>query len=257
MAPCLTRRSIVYAYHTGINGHKNRVLKYACFGYNKDMQANPAIEQPHKLEYRGVAMSILLKNLAGSTVHMVGIGGISMSGLCDILMELGIHITGSDEKNSPNIERLRMKNIPIFLKQEPSNITDQELVVYTAAMNYSHPELEAARQKGIPVIDRAALLGEIMKMYEKSIAISGTHGKTTTTSMISSCLMEAGKDPTIHIGGALDSIGGTTHVGGSRYFVTEACEYKDSFLKFFPTMAIIPEHRIESFGLFPGSGAYL
>ena len=184
-------------------------------------------------------MSILLKNLAGSTVHMVGIGGISMSGLCDILMDLGIQITGSDEKNSPNIERLKMKNIPIFLKQEPSNITNQKLIVYTAAMNYNHPELEAARQKGIPVIDRATLLGEIMKMYEKSIAISGTHGKTTTTSMISSCLMEAGKNPTIHIGGVLDSIGGTTYVGGPRYFVTEACEYKDSFLKFFPTMAVI------------------
>ncbi|MBP7176140.1 MAG: UDP-N-acetylmuramate--L-alanine ligase [Thermoclostridium sp.] len=184
-------------------------------------------------------MSILLKNLAGSTVHMVGIGGISMSGLCEILMDLGVQITGSDEKNSPNIERLKSKNIPIFLKQEPSNITNQKLIVYTAAMNYNHPELEAARQKGIPVIDRATLLGEIMKMYEKSIAISGTHGKTTTTSMISSCLMEAGKNPTIHIGGVLDSIGGTTHVGGPRYFVTEACEYKDSFLKFFPDMAVI------------------
>lgn len=203
------------------------------------MQADPAVEKTHKLECRGVAMSILLKNLAGSTVHMAGIGGISMSGLCEILMDLGIHITGSDDKNSPNIERLRLKNIPIFLKQDPSNITNQKLVVYTAAMNYFHPELEAARQKGIPVIDRATLLGEIMKMYDTSIAISGTHGKTTTTSMISSCLMEAGKDPTIHIGGVLDSIGGTTHVGGSRYFVTEACEYKDSFLKFSPTMAVV------------------
>ncbi len=215
------------------------MLKYACFGYNKNMQADPAVEKTHKLECRGVAMSILLKNLAGSTVHMAGIGGISMSGLCEILMDLGIHITGSDDKNSPNIERLRLKNIPIFLKQDPSNITNQKLVVYTAAMNYFHPELEAARQKGIPVIDRATLLGEIMKMYDTSIAISGTHGKTTTTSMISSCLMEAGKDPTIHIGGVLDSIGGTTHVGGSRYFVTEACEYKDSFLKFSPTMAVV------------------
>lgn len=191
-------------------------------------------------------MSILLKNLTGSTVHMVGIGGISMSGLCEILLDMGIHVTGSDEKNSPNIERLKIKSVPIFLKQEPSNISDQKLVVYTAAMNINHPELEAARQKGIPVIDRATLLGEIMRMYEKPIAISGTHGKTTTTSMISSCLMEAGMDPTVHIGGVLDSIGGTTRVGGSRYFVTEACEYKDSFLKFFPYMGIIlniePDH---------------
>ncbi len=184
-------------------------------------------------------MSNLLQNLTGSTVHMVGIGGISMSGLCEILMNMGIQVTGSDVKNSPIIERLKLKNIPVFLKQEPTNITDQKLVVYTAAMNEHHPELEAAREKGIPVIDRATLLGEIMKMYEKSIAVSGTHGKTTTTSMISSCLMEAGTDPTIHIGGILDSIGGTTRVGGQHYFVSEACEYKDSFLKFHPYMAII------------------
>lgn len=191
-------------------------------------------------------MSNLLRSLTGTTVHMVGIGGISMSGLCEILLNMGIHVTGSDEKNSSNIEKLRMKKVPIFLRQEPSNITNQKLVVYTAAMPLDHPELEAAREKGIPVIDRATLLGEVMQMYQKSIAISGTHGKTTTTSMISSCLIEAGKDPTIHIGGILDSIGGTTRVGTSPYFVTEACEYKDSFLKFNPYMGIIlniePDH---------------
>lgn len=191
-------------------------------------------------------MSNLLPSLAGATVHMVGIGGISMSGLCEILLSLGIHVTGSDEKNSPNIERLRLKNVPVFLKQEPSNITNQNLVVYTAAMPIDHPELEEARRKGIPVIDRATLLGEIMHMYEKSIAVSGTHGKTTTTSMISFCLMEAGMDPTIHVGGILDAIGGTTRIGASQFFVTEACEYKDSFLKFNPFMGIIlniePDH---------------
>lgn len=191
-------------------------------------------------------MSILLQSLVGSTVHMVGIGGISMSGLCDILLNMGIQITGSDAKNSPNIERLKSKNISVSLKQDPSNITNQSLVVYTAAMNYNHPELEAARKKGIPVIDRATLLGEIMEMYDKSIAVSGTHGKTTTTSMISSCLVEAGKDPTVHIGGVLDSIGGTTRIGTSPFFVTEACEYKDSFLKFHPYMGIVlniePDH---------------
>lgn len=191
-------------------------------------------------------MSNLLQCLAGSTIHMVGIGGISMSGLCEILLSMGINVTGSDEKNSPNVERLRLKNVPVFLKQEPSNITDQKLVVYTAAMPENHPELEEARRKGIPVIDRAALLGEIMNMYERSIAVSGTHGKTTTTSMISFCLMEASMDPTVHVGGILDAIGGNTRIGSSRYFVTEACEYKDSFLKFNPYMGIIlniePDH---------------
>lgn len=191
-------------------------------------------------------MNNLLAKLSGATVHMVGIGGISMSGLSEILLNMGIHVTGSDVKNSPNIERLRLKNVPIFLKQEPSNITNQDLVVYTAAMPVDHPELEAARKKGIPVIDRATLLGEIMKNYGKSIAVSGTHGKTTTTSMISYCLMEAGKDPTVHIGGIFDPIGGTTRIGASEFFVTEACEYKDSFLKLNPYVGVIlniePDH---------------
>lgn len=191
-------------------------------------------------------MSNLLQNLSGTTVHMVGIGGISMSGLSEILLSMGVRVTGSDVKNSPNIERLRLKNVPVFLKQEPSNITNQNLVVYTAAMPIDHPELEAARKKGIPVIDRATLLGKIMQMYGKSIAVSGTHGKTTTTSMISYCLMEADKDPTVHIGGIFDAIGGTTRIGNSDFFVTEACEYKDSFLKLNPYMGIIlniePDH---------------
>jgi UDP-N-acetylmuramate--alanine ligase len=191
-------------------------------------------------------MDSLLQNLIGHTVHMVGIGGISMSGLSEILLSLGINVTGSDINYSSNIERLKLKNVPISLIQEPSNITNQKMVVYTAAMPYSHPELESARNKGIPVITRADLLGEIMKIYEQSIAISGTHGKTTTTSMISSCLIEAGKDPTVHIGGILDSIGGTTRVGKSGYFVTEACEYKDSFLKFRPYVGVVlniePDH---------------
>jgi len=191
-------------------------------------------------------MNGFLGNLTGATVHMVGIGGISMSGLSEILLSMGYNVTGSDVKNSPNIERLRLKNVPVFLKQEPSNITNQDLVVYTAAMPIDHPELEAARKKGIPVIDRATLLGEIMHNYKKSIAVSGTHGKTTTTSMISFCLMEANMDPTVHIGGIFDAIGGTTRVGASEYFVTEACEYKDSFLKLNPYMGIIlnlePDH---------------
>jgi UDP-N-acetylmuramate--alanine ligase len=170
---------------------------------------------------------------------MVGIGGISMSGLCEILLRMGINVTGSDVKNSPIIEDLRNKNVTVFLKQEPNNITNQKLVVYTTAMPLDHPELEAARNKGIPVIDRATFLGEIIRMYEKSIAVAGTHGKTTTTSMISSCLIQAEKDPTVHIGGIFDAIGGTTRVGSSPFFVTEACEYKDSFLKFYPFMGVI------------------
>ena len=100
-------------------------------------------------------MSDLLRSLSGTTVHMVGIGGISMSGLCEILLRMGINVTGSDVKNSPIIEDLRNKNVTVFLKQEPNNITNQKLVVYTTAMPLDHPELEAARNKGIPVIDRA------------------------------------------------------------------------------------------------------
>jgi UDP-N-acetylmuramate--L-alanine ligase (EC 6.3.2.8) len=170
---------------------------------------------------------------------MIGIGGISMSGLAEILMHKGIKVTGSDIRESEITDRLKKKGAVIYPTHDASNITDQNLVVYSAAISKDNPELAEARRKGIPVMDRAELLGAIMDHYEHCVAVSGTHGKTTTTSMISQVMLEAGLDPTVHVGGLLDAIGGNTRIGNSSWFVAEACEYKDSFLKFRPTLAVV------------------
>jgi len=170
---------------------------------------------------------------------MVGIGGISMSGLAEILMRKNVKITGSDINQSEITEKLKSMGAVIYPSHDPQNIKDQSLVVYTAAVNKDNPELVEARKRGIPVIERADLLGAIMDQFKESIAVSGTHGKTTTTSMISSIIIEAGLDPTIHVGGILDLIGGNTRIGNSSWFIAEACEYKNSFLKFRPYLAVV------------------
>lgn len=196
-------------------------------------------------------------------VHFIGIGGISMSGLAEILQSRGYRISGSDMNASAITKKLEARNMKITIGHSENNIEGTDLVVYTAAVKDNNPELMAARSKGIPTMDRATLLGQIMKGYTNSIAISGTHGKTTTTSMTSMIMMEAALDPTIHIGGELEAIKGTTKIGSNEYFVAEACEYCSSFLKFYPTVAIILnmdfdhadyfrnlEHVVETFGEF-------
>ena len=173
-------------------------------------------------------------------VHFIGIGGISMSGLAEILIGAGFSISGSDSKRSPLTEHLCSMGAKIKYPQMASNITDDiDLVVYTAAISNDNPEFMAASEKNIPMMSRAVLLGQIMKNYKTPIAISGTHGKTTTTSMISEVLLAADADPTLSIGGILKSIGGNIRVGKSDYFVTEACEYTNSFLSFFPRISIV------------------
>jgi len=173
------------------------------------------------------------------TVHMVGIGGISMSGLAEILMHRGIKITGSDLHESDITNRLKSMGAVVFPFHAASNITSQNLVVYSAAIPQDNPELVEARSKGIPIMERAELLGVIMDHFQHAVAVSGTHGKTTTTSMISQVMLEGGLDPTVHVGGLLDAIGGNTRIGNSSWFVAEACEYKDSFLKFRPSLAVV------------------
>ena len=173
-------------------------------------------------------------------VHFIGIGGISMSGLAQILIEAGFTVSGSDTKKSPLTQHLTSMGARINYPQMASNINDSiDLVVYTAAIAHDNPEFAAAAEQQIPLMTRADLLGQIMKNYKMPIAISGTHGKTTTTSMISEVLLAADADPTLSIGGILKSIGGNIRVGRSDYFVTEACEYTNSFLSFFPRISII------------------
>ena len=173
-------------------------------------------------------------------IHFIGIGGISMSGLAEILMGEGFTVSGSDAKESPLTKSLEAKGAKIFYGQRASNIMDTtEAVVYTAAIHPDNPEFAKAKEKNLPMLTRAQLLGQIMRNYDTPIAISGTHGKTTTTSMVSHILLEGKCDPTISVGGILPAIGGNIRVGESETFVTEACEYTNSFLSFFPKISII------------------
>ncbi|MBR3634952.1 MAG: UDP-N-acetylmuramate--L-alanine ligase [Lachnospiraceae bacterium] len=173
-------------------------------------------------------------------VYFCGIGGISMSGLAEILLSRGFKVSGSDMKESELTSILEEKGAKVFIGQRSENITsDIDLLVYTAAISKDNPEWIAMTDMGIPNISRAQLLGQIMKNFDLPIAISGTHGKTTTTSMITEILIGADTDPTVSVGGMLKSIGGNLRIGHSPYFVTEACEYTNSFLSFFPKIALI------------------
>jgi len=173
-------------------------------------------------------------------IHFIGIGGISMSGLAEILRREDFTISGSDSKRSPLTDHLESIGCLVQYGQRAENITDGiDVVVYTAAIHPDNPEFAAAVSKGIPMLSRAELLGQMMNNYRTSIAVSGTHGKTTTTSMLSEVLMAAETDPTISVGGILPSIRGNIRVGGPEMFVTEACEYTNSFLNFAPTDSII------------------
>ncbi|MHC6181440.1 UDP-N-acetylmuramate--L-alanine ligase [Clostridium sp. JNZ X4-2] len=173
-------------------------------------------------------------------VHFVGIGGISMSGLAEILLEKGFEVSGSDVKSSPSTDKLKSIGAQIYIGQVAENITpDIDLIVYTAAISKDNEELLKAKALSIPMMTRAEFLGNIMKGHKYNVAVSGTHGKTTTTSMLSSITLNANLDPTILVGGNLDIINGNVRIGNSPYFITEACEYKESFLKFFPFIGVI------------------
>ncbi len=173
-------------------------------------------------------------------VHFIGIGGISMSGLAEILLKEGFTISGSDNKESALTDHLESLGATVFYGQKASNIIEGiDVVVYTAAIHEDNEEYQAAVGKNLPMLTRAELLGQLMKNYETPVAISGTHGKTTTTSMLSHILLEGELDPTISVGGILKAIGGNIRVGDSEVFVTEACEYTNSFLDFFPKIGVI------------------
>lgn len=173
-------------------------------------------------------------------IYFIGIGGISMSGLAEILLTEGFRVSGSDMKESELTESLAGKGAAIYYGQKASNLTpDIDLVVYTSAIHPDNPEYIAMNRLGLPSLTRAELLGQMMKNYKTPIAVSGTHGKTTTTSMIAEVLLENNSDPTLSIGGIFKDIGGNIRIGKSDYFVAEACEYTNSFLSFFPKIGII------------------
>lgn len=185
-------------------------------------------------------------------IHFIGIGGISMSGLAQIMLKNGFTVTGSDRAKSHITEKLSELGVKIYIGHFPENVQGADLVVHTAAVHDDNPELMAARDTGIKTIDRAECLGAIMKLYTKAVGVAGTHGKTSTTSMLAHALVYADVDPTISVGGELDLIGGNIRVGNSDIFVTEACEYTNSFLKFFPTVALITNIEEDHLDFFSG-----
>ena len=173
-------------------------------------------------------------------IHFIGICGISMSGLAEVLLQKGFRVSGSDRCASELTRKLEQMGAALYYGQRADNIKDDvDLVIYTAAIHADNPEMEETLRRDLPRLSRAELLGQLMRNYEVPIAVSGTHGKTTTTSMIAMILMEAGLDPTVSVGGMLREIGGNIRVGNSGYFLTEACEYTNSFLSFFPKIGII------------------
>ena len=173
-------------------------------------------------------------------IHFIGIGGISMSALARLLLSRGFTISGSDWHESDLTKELEAIGIRVAIGQRAENITkDIDLVVYTAAVHEDNEELCAAKALDIPLMPRSVLLGQIMKQYPHSVGIAGTHGKTTTTSILSALLLAGEKDPTIAVGGVLDLIGGNLRIGTSDYFVAEACEYTNTFLSLYPTDVIV------------------
>ena len=173
-------------------------------------------------------------------IHFIGIGGISMSALAEICLNKGYTVSGSDMSKSSMTDKLQSQGAKIYIGQKKENIVDGlDMVVYTAAIHPDNEELMTAKEKNILTINRAAFLGQIMREYKNSIAVSGTHGKTATTSMLSTIFDHTNLDPTILVGGNLKSIGGNVKIGNSENFITEACEYTDSFLNFNPKIAIV------------------
>lgn len=174
-----------------------------------------------------------------SHIHFVGIGGVSMSSLALILKRQGKTVTGSDSRSGPAIERLTEAGIPVYPAHAAENAVGCDLLVYTAAISDNNPELVYARENAIPMMERAVLLGYMMAEFKKSIAVSGTHGKTTVTSLLSSIFKAANTDPTVMVGANLKAIGGNYCLGQSDYAIYEACEYVNSFHHFYPNCGII------------------
>lgn len=173
-------------------------------------------------------------------IFFIGIGGIGMSGLAELMIDEGCKVVGSDNNSSHITKKLENLGARIFMGHNEKNITqDIDLVVYTSAISEDNPELVKAKELNINIMDRAKFLGLLMKYYTHSICVSGTHGKTTTTGMLSAVLLESNIDPTIFLGGEMDSLGGNFKLGSNNLLLTEACEYKRNFLKFNPTMEII------------------
>ncbi len=184
-------------------------------------------------------MQAHIRDYRGKRVHMIGIGGSSMSGLAEMLIDQGYEVTGSDRTDGYLMDDVRAKGARVMIGHQAENVRGAALVVYTAAIPEDNPERVEAARLGIPAMERATLLGQLMEGYPQAVGICGTDGKTTTTSMLSQIALENGLDPTVHIGGKLDAVGGSVRIGHSGVFLAEACEFRRSFLKLHPTVAVV------------------
>lgn len=180
-----------------------------------------------------------IRDYQGKHIHMIGIGGSSMSGLAEMLADKGYRVSGSDRSDGYALARLRQRGIEVQVGHRAENVHGADLVVYTAAILPDNPERMETERLGLPQMERAVLLGQLMEGYPQAVGVCGTHGKTTTTSMLSQMLVECGMDPTVHIGGQLDAIGGSTRIGKGDAFLAEACEFKASFHHMRPTLAVV------------------
>lgn len=191
--------------------------------------------------------------MCGKRGHLIGIGGVSMSPLAEVLSDAGLIISGSDITESERTSHLREKGIKISIGHDAANITnDIDFVVRTAAAHDENPEVVRAREMGVPVFERTQAWGAIMKGYKNALCISGTHGKTTTTSMCTHILMAAEKDPTVMIGGTLPLLKAGHRVGAGDTIIMESCEYYNSFLSFYPTVAVILNIEADHLDFFSG-----
>ena len=175
----------------------------------------------------------------GLRAHLVGIGGVSMAPLAEVLHGRGVVVTGSDMHDSQTVAHLRSLGIPVTIGHLPQSVEGAQCVIRTAAVHDDNPEIAAARAAGIPVFERAQAWGAIMRHYQNALCVAGTHGKTTTTSMCTHICLAAGRDPSVMIGGTLPALGAGHRVGGGDTIILESCEYCNSFLSFFPTVAVI------------------
>ena len=180
-----------------------------------------------------------IRNFPGGRIHMIGIGGSSMSGLAEMLMDQGYRITGSDRDETYLVHFVRERNGIVYIGHRAEQVHGADLVVYSAAIGPDNPERVEAERLGIPTMERATLLGQLMEGFPQAVGVCGAHGKTTVTSMLSQMLLENDMDPSIAIGGRLDAVGGSTRVGHSGIFVAEACEYNRSFLQLHPSVAVV------------------
>ena len=204
------------------------------------MQSVWSIIGDESLQERVRSMQIPhIRDYQGKRIHMIGIGGSSMSGLAAMLIDKGYQVSGSDRTEGYLIGDVRAKGAQVFIGHRPENVHGADLVVFTGAAAADNPERVEAEKLGIPSMERSYLLGQLMEGFPRAVGICGAHGKTTATSMLSQILVECGLDPSVHIGGKLDAIGGSTRIGKGDTFLAEACEFRRSFLQMHPTMAVV------------------